>query len=129
MCSKMYSNMYKWCKPCQINYLKECITDVDEKIDNFIQDMQSRINNPKDLVFEWVPPEQFYNQKEIGRGGFATVYTAKWEDGPLSYNAESKKYERSPDMNFALKCMDNSQDMIDVFLNKVSIYILSFCLN
>ncbi|POG76769.1 hypothetical protein GLOIN_2v862001 [Rhizophagus irregularis DAOM 181602=DAOM 197198] len=126
LCSKMYSNMYKWCKPCQINYLKNCVSGVDEKIDNFIQEMQLKVNNPKDLLFEWVSPDQFYDLKEIGKGGFATVYSAKWEDGPLSYNAETKKYERIPDMSFALKCMDNSQDMIDVFLNKVKDYSIDY---
>ncbi|GBC42873.2 kinase-like domain-containing protein [Rhizophagus irregularis DAOM 181602=DAOM 197198] len=108
------------------DYLLNCVSGVDEKIDNFIQEMQLKVNNPKDLLFEWVSPDQFYDLKEIGKGGFATVYSAKWEDGPLSYNAETKKYERIPDMSFALKCMDNSQDMIDVFLNKVKDYSIDY---
>src|SRR5688572_18764446 len=86
-CGEKYTDVYyKWCKPCQINNLKENWTSENEKIDNFIQEMRLKIDYPYDIVFEWIP----YNQvsdiiKEIGRGGFATVYSAIWKDGPLRY--------------------------------------------
>ena len=35
--------------------------------------------------FEWIPYNQFGNIEEIGKGGFATVYSAIWKDGPLGY--------------------------------------------
>src|SRR5687767_291902 len=80
---------WKWCKKClkTING-----TSGNEKIDNFIQEMRLKINNSDDIVFEWIPYNQFGNIKEIGKGGFATVYSAIWKDGPLYYNSNSKEY-------------------------------------
>ncbi|EXX71020.1 kinase-like domain-containing protein [Rhizophagus irregularis DAOM 181602=DAOM 197198] len=51
--------------------------------------MQSKINTYNDIVFEWIPYNQFINIKEIGEGGFAKVYLAIWKDGPLQYNVKS----------------------------------------
>ena len=47
--------------------------------------MQLKINNPNDTVFEWISCNQFNIIKEIGKGGFATVYSAIWKNGPLRY--------------------------------------------
>jgi hypothetical protein len=58
-CGEKYSNKYhasyKWCKPCQIDYLKTNFknwTSGSENIDNLIREMQLKINFPKDIVFE-----------------------------------------------------------------------------
>src|SRR4051812_23631410 len=80
---------YEWCKPCQIKYSKENFTNWtsgNEKIDDLIQEMQSKINNPSDIVFEWIPYNQFNNIIEERKGDFATVYSAIWKNGPLSYS-------------------------------------------
>src|SRR6266487_3496914 len=72
---------YKWCKSCQINYLKENFTNWtsgNEKIDNLIQEIQLKVNDYKDIIFEWIPYNQFDDSiKEIGKGGFSTVYLTK----------------------------------------------------
>ena len=52
--------------------------------------MQLKIDGPFDVVFEWIPYNQFSDIKEIGRGGFATVYSAIWKDGPLKYDEYRK---------------------------------------
>ena len=57
--------------------------------------MQFKINKPSDIVFEWIPYNQFIDIKKIGRGGFAEVYSAIWEDGPLDYNSSKNEYTRS----------------------------------
>ncbi|GBB91160.1 hypothetical protein RclHR1_01830019 [Rhizophagus clarus] len=57
--------MTKWCKPCQINYLKDNFTNWtsgNEKIDEFIQKMQLKNNCYDDKIFEWIP---FYKFIEI----------------------------------------------------------------
>src|SRR4051794_23398420 len=80
---------YIWCKSCQIDNLKKKFTNWNsgnERIDNFIQEMQLKIEDDIDIVFEWIPYNQFSDIKEIGRGGFATVHSAIWKDGPLEYN-------------------------------------------
>src|ERR1700722_9973110 len=76
-CDETYTDIfYKWCKPCQIKYLKDNFTNWtsgNEKVDNFIQEMQLKINKPADIVFEWIPYDQFYDIEEIDNN-FATIY-------------------------------------------------------
>ena len=82
--------------------------------------MQLKIDHPWDIVFEWIPYNQFSDIKEIGRGGFATVYSAIWKDGPLKYNKNKGKYVKSsPNYKVALKCLHNSQNITNEFLNEV----------
>src|SRR2546421_3591427 len=92
-----YNKRYSWCKPCQIDNLKGNFTNWtsgNEKIDSFIQEMQLKIGHPRDRVFEWIPYNQFSDIKEIGKGGFATVYSAIWKDA-LIYNRNTEKYVKS----------------------------------
>src|SRR5688572_4690622 len=115
-CGELYTDInYKWCKPCQIDNLKGNFTNWtsrNEKIDDFIQEMQLKIDEPNDIVFEWIPYYWFMDIKEIGKGGFATVYSAIWKDGPLRYDYNKEKYTRFYNANkkVALKCLNNSQN-------------------
>ena len=114
--------MLEWCESCQVNYLKQNFTNwnsENEKIDSLIQEMQLKIREPDDIVFEWIPYNQFNNIKEIGKGDFATVYLAIWKDGPLIYNSNSEKYTNYSNKKVALKCLHNSQNIISEFLNEV----------
>src|SRR5437773_1679920 len=75
-CGKEYisSVKYKWCKSCQISQLKKNFTNwtsKNEKFDKFIQEMQLRINDLFDIIFEWIPYNQFSNIKEIGKDDFS----------------------------------------------------------
>ncbi|CAB4441607.1 unnamed protein product [Rhizophagus irregularis] len=126
-CDEVYTNMkYKWCRSCEKNCLRENFTDwTYEKIDNFIQEMQIKINHPDDIVFKWIPYNQFNNIKEIGKGGFATVYSAIWKDGPLHYNWNKRQYSRNSNKTVALKHLRNSQNMSEYFLNEVREYSIS----
>ena len=81
--------------------------------------MQLKIDYPNDIVFEWIPYNQFSNIKEIGRGGFATVYSAIWKDGPLKWHDKEYKYTRKSNHKVALKCLHNSQNITNEFLNEV----------
>src|SRR3954464_3910535 len=120
-CSELYTNgynkLYRWCKPCQIDNLKGNFTNWtsgNEKIDKLIQEMQLKIDSPWNIVFEWIPYNQFSDINEIGRGGFATVYSAIWKDGPLIYDKDNKEYTRksySANQKVALKCLHNSQNI------------------
>ena len=57
-CGEEYTDIrQEWCKPCQIDNLKGNITNwtsENEKIDNFIQETQLKINQYDDIVFEWI---------------------------------------------------------------------------
>ena len=108
------------CNSCNINDLKTNILNWsgNEKIDNFIQEMQLRINSSYDDVPEWIPYDQLNDIKEIhGKGGLITIYSAVWKDGPLCYNYDEKKWKREPDLEINLKCLHNN--VIDDFLNEV----------
>ena len=123
-CGEVYTNKNDyWCKPCQIDNLKENFTNWtsgNEKIDNFIQEMQLKIDKYDDKVFEWIPYNQFSHIKEIGEDDFTTVHSAIWKDGPLNYDCEKEyNYTRETDKKIALKGLNNSQDITNEFLNMV----------
>ncbi|UZO18390.1 uncharacterized protein OCT59_009704 [Rhizophagus irregularis] len=98
----------------------------NEKIDDLIQEMQLKINNYSGVVFEWIPYNQFNNIKEVGKGGFALVYSANWKNGPLEYDTDNKIYKRNPNVVIALKCLHNSQNISNKFLNEIQKNILWF---
>jgi hypothetical protein len=122
-CDKRYTDVnYKWCKSCQINYLKRNFTNwtsENEKIDQFIQEMQLKINKYDDTVFEWISYSQFNSINEIFNDEHITVYSAAWKDGPLNYNKSRYEYIRNQNEDVTLKCFNNSQNIADIFLNKV----------
>jgi hypothetical protein len=107
---------HRWCKLCQIDYLRKYFTNWsgNEKIDEFIQEMQLKINSKDDKIFEWIPYDQFINTKEIGKN----IYSALWKNGPLMYDLNEKKYIKVQNEEVILK-LCNSQNMINDFLNKV----------
>ena len=81
--------------------------------------MQLKRSSDKDiLVFEWIPYNQLNNFEEVNKGDLITIYSAIWNNGPLYYNDE-KKYVRKLDEKVVLKCMHNSQNIDNEFLNEV----------
>src|SRR3954469_6657831 len=87
-------------------------------IDDLIQEMRSKISNKSDIVFEWIPYNQFDNIDKISKGDF-TIYSAIWKNGPLYYYHYYDKHKRKSDKKVALKCLHNSQNITNEFLNKV----------
>jgi hypothetical protein len=115
-CGEIYKKIWlKWCKPCQINNL-ELNHSGNKKIDELIQEMQLKIESKDDIIVEWIPYNQFNNVKKIGKDGFTT---AIWKNGLLKYNNKEIKYERKPNKEITLKCLNNSQNVISNLLNEV----------
>ena len=98
-------------------YCKVLSISGNKKVDDLIQEMQLKIKN-NDIIFEWIPYNQFDNIEEINKGNFAIVYSAIWNDGPLQYN-NYEKYSRQSCKEVALKCLHNSQNISSEFLNEV----------
>jgi hypothetical protein len=120
-CGVNSSHFYRWCKPCQIDSLKENFinwTSENEKIDKFIQKKQLEVGHPQDFVIEWIPYDQFDKIEEINKSNFFTMYSAIWKNGPLYWDRYDMKYIRNSDTKVALKCLYNSEN-IDDFLNEV----------
>ena len=92
----------------------------NEKIDDFIQEMQLKFNDQDDMiVFEWIPYNQFNEIKETGKNDIITVYSAIWNVGPLCCINYFSKHIRQPNKRVALKCIHNSQNITNEFLNEV----------
>jgi hypothetical protein len=90
-------------------------TSGNEKIDEFIQEKQLKIKDHNDVVFEWIPYNQFSEIKETDRNDLITVYSAIWKDGsycPLQYTRDSNK-------KVTLKCLHNSTNPIEFVINEV----------
>jgi hypothetical protein len=81
----------------------------NKKIDDFIQERQLKIKDHDDVVFEWIPYNQFNEIKKTGKSNLITVYSAIWKDSPLQYG----KYKRDSNKKVALKCLHNSKDLIE----------------
>ncbi|GES91838.1 kinase-like domain-containing protein [Rhizophagus clarus] len=131
LCDQLYSDKsLNLCYPCETEYLRQnhIYWSGNEKIDNFIQERQSEffLYGPCDSLFEWIPYNQFNEIKEMSNDDQATIYSAKWKDGPLYFDVDDKKYFRTPDTKVILKYLHNSQDIIDQFLNEIKEYLSDF---
>ena len=94
--------------------------NINEKIVNLIQELQLKINCRYDSIPEWIPYNQFNNIIEISKDDFTVMYSAIWKDGPLTYNyCGNKKWIRISNETVTLKCLFNSQNITDEFLNEV----------
>jgi serine/threonine protein kinase len=112
---------------CQTNH-------ENNKISDLIQEMRLNIDHnssDSDMIFEWIPYDQFNDIKEIGKGGFSTVYSAIWKDGLLSYGdiepgmRVNYAWKRESNTKVALKCLHNSQNFLDQFINEVCMKFLN----
>ncbi|EXX73999.1 hypothetical protein RirG_055190 [Rhizophagus irregularis DAOM 197198w] len=104
----------------EIEYLKSGLdwTSGNEKIDKFIQKRRLNTDLYNDVVFEWIPYNQFNEIKEIGNNCSITVYSAIWRNGPLCNN----KYTRDSNKEVALKCLHNMQNPVDILINEATKY-------
>ncbi|EXX74211.1 uncharacterized protein OCT59_003761 [Rhizophagus irregularis] len=98
----------------------------NEKIDNFIQERQLKINNYNDIVLEYIPYNQFNEIKETGKNSLITVYSAIWNDGPLYKKYSHSDYIRDSNKKVALKCLYNSQESIDSLINEAKKYLTEY---
>ncbi|CAB4418672.1 unnamed protein product [Rhizophagus irregularis] len=129
-CNNMYTDIiHEWCKRCETNKLITKLTSGNKKIDNFIQKKKLEINGPQDIVFEWITYNSFLDIKEVEKDDISTIYSAKWEDGPLEWNIYCKKYIRNPKevelKELNLKYSHNLQNVVE-FLNEVKVYSTNF---
>ncbi|CAG8488987.1 16230_t:CDS:2, partial [Gigaspora margarita] len=114
----------KWCMKCNLKHLKHDFKkwSGNKRIDDLIQRIQTIANGPE-KVMEWIPYENFKEVKYINRGGFATVYSADWSDGPIEkWDVKLKQWSRRKNEPVALKYVDNSKAEIDYFLKEVESY-------
>ena len=72
-----------WCNQCNAKRFQQEFpnwTSGNKYIDNFIQEAQLSAKS-EDHVLEWIPYNRLTNIKYLAKGGFSTVYKARWLDG------------------------------------------------
>ncbi|RHZ74596.1 hypothetical protein Glove_220g48 [Diversispora epigaea] len=114
-----------WCKPCISTHFKNDFdkwTSGDEAIDKFIQDTQLVANI--DELKEWIPYDRFQDIKLIAKGGYGTIYHAKWIDGWISgWDIENQQWKRKKSyMEVVLKKFDGIVNINDEFLNELKVH-------
>ena len=124
------TNYKLWCKECVPSCLIEGWTSGNSEIDDFIKDTIYNAKYPKysnyPLFLEWVTFDRFEDIKQIGEGGFAKVYSAKWIDGQSIYTRKNGSWKKSePELkNVALKRLNGSQNLSADYLNEVYFILL-----
>jgi hypothetical protein len=125
-CNEIFTNIkHKWCKPCQINKVNSIIKSVanwtsgNEKIDDFIQEVQLMFKKYNDAIVEWIPYNQFNDVKEINKSNFSAVYSAIWKDGPLQHDEHYEELRRVSNKEVILKYSYNSQNIVNDLLYEV----------
>jgi hypothetical protein len=80
-----------------------------------------QLNNIKDniVVFEWIPYNQLNEVKEIDKNNSIIIYSAIWKNGPLYYNNNMSECTRNSNKKVILKCLQNSQNSIELLINEV----------
>ncbi|CAB4492506.1 unnamed protein product [Rhizophagus irregularis] len=107
-------------------YILEWIRKSYEKVVlKFLYDLQNFTDEFLNKVESYLANKLFDNIKEIGKGGFSTVYSAIWKNGLLYYDddlIDDEKWIRNSNTKVALKCLHNSQNALDEFINEVKAY-------
>ena len=121
---KQPKNDYYWCRKCVFQRNFKNWSSGNEDVDKFIQKAQL---NAKDAyrVLEWIEHDRFENFEYLAKGGFGTVYKAIWKDGPISYtgwDSENNQWKRKGEIDVALKCLHNSQEITAKFLKEVRFF-------
>ncbi|RHZ79146.1 hypothetical protein Glove_151g58 [Diversispora epigaea] len=126
-CSQTYIDVWSWCKPCNSKHFQNNFdkwTSGNNTIDKFIQDAQM---NPDYYwkVIEWIPYDRFKDIKEIAKGGFGTIFKAKWIDGSIwRWDIENKRWLRNGQRRVVLKKFDdNFANLNEDFLNEIAIHL------
>ncbi|RHZ89165.1 hypothetical protein Glove_18g54 [Diversispora epigaea] len=100
----------KWCHPCNTKrFQNEFVkwTSGDGEIDKFIQQMQLNAYKYQEII-EWIPFDRLENVTYLAKGGFGTVYKAKWLDGLIySWNYKVKNWKRFRKQNVSLKSLNH----------------------
>ncbi|RIB13615.1 kinase-like domain-containing protein [Gigaspora rosea] len=113
---------YGWCKNCETSYMISHFktwTSDNEYIDKLIQRTQLNATQTCDYL-EYIDFSQFDMITYISKGGFSTIYKAKWLEGPRwNWDEDDQGWERSGPINVALKRLDNSQNIHLDFLVQI----------
>ncbi len=111
---------FGWCFECETKHW----TSENKEIDELIQYTQLSATQHCDYL-EWISFEKFEMIKYIGKGGFSSVYSALWTEGPRWYlDNGAQEWSRTGPMQIALKQLDNSKNISSSYINQVCYCII-----
>ena len=94
-------------------------TSGNEFINEFIQETQLNALHISQIL-EWIPYNKLKNIKYLDKGGFSTIYEAIWLDGPIiGHDDDKTKWIRDNDKKVALRNLNKSSNLSNIFLNEV----------
>lgn len=112
-CTKTTRDYY--CQGCYSLHWQENFqnwTSGDSNLDILIQKSQTQAVEDYQLI-EWIEYLNFHDIKFIANGGFGSVYSATWADGPISrgefsgydffWDVKKSQWRRNPNFKVALK--------------------------
>ena len=126
---KQHKNSWFWCQLCNPKHFQRNFknwSSGNDDVDKLIQKAQLNAKGEKD-VLEWIEHDRFENIEYLAKGGFGTVYKAIWKDGYIrewDYK-KNNQWERIGEIDVALKCLHNSQDITAEFLKEVRDFFCS----
>src|SRR6266487_2609241 len=111
---------FGWCKECETNSMKYNFpywTSENKEFDELVYYTQLNTSQTYDYL-EWIPFETFEMDKYIGSGGFGSVYSADWMEGPRQkWDYTAQEWTRTGPIKVALKRLDNSQNISSSYIN------------
>ncbi|KAG9297688.1 hypothetical protein G9A89_011203 [Geosiphon pyriformis] len=88
-------------------------------IDDFIRETQVNAVDYTSFL-EWIPYEKFNEPRQIGRGGFSTIYLATWPEGPTPL--KETELEPLTYQKVVLKHLDYSLNITTEYINEIKGY-------
>jgi hypothetical protein len=118
---------FGWCKECEINSMKYHFpywTSENDEIDELIRHTQLHASQKCDYL-EWIPFKNFEMIKRIDSGGFGSIYSAVWMEGPRwKWDFTTQEWTRTGPVKVVLKRLDNSQNVTSSYIKQVITIIL-----
>ncbi|CAG8711723.1 15728_t:CDS:2, partial [Funneliformis caledonium] len=112
-----------WCRVCENRRFKAAFpkwTSGNKIIDAFIQETQLTTAGPFNYL-EWIPFDKFRYIKSLGEGGYGSLSTATWLEGPRSLQDEKMrtKWKRDIRKKVVLKFLRNSEHITQEYLKSL----------
>ncbi|EXX68695.1 uncharacterized protein OCT59_008946 [Rhizophagus irregularis] len=121
-CYKHSRISFGWCKDCETDFMKGRFpywSSGNRDVDELIRHTQLNSSQTCDYL-EWIPFEVFDMVKYIGSGGFSSIYSALWMEGPrLNWDDGLQEWTRTGPIKVALKRLDNSINITSSYVEQI----------